>query len=189
MAGGYSNGAIGPIAAFSGAAGASAGGSGDWVGQSARSAGRHLGGDFSGPRFSGPVRAARVKGGAAAHALMDRLVNVHGWTPEGAAIAAANVDSESSFNPNAYNPNDPGGSHGLGQWNRERFSALQEYASAQGKDWHDFNTQVDFYAQEKQQRRMSHATVLITLVRLVLVARVTATGRKTMHALPKLTAI
>ncbi len=68
MAGGYTNGAIGPIAALSGA-------SGDWGGSVARSAG-------SSPRFSGPVRAARVKGGAAAHALMDVLSTCMGGHPK-----------------------------------------------------------------------------------------------------------
>lgn len=86
-------------------------------------------------------------------AMMNRLVQQHGWTPQAAAIAAGNAQQESRFNTGAAgDPNVPGGSHGLFQWNRERFAALQSFAARQGKDWHDFNTQVDFFAQEAEAR-------------------------------------
>jgi len=91
----------------------------------------------------------------AAMRMMDRLVKVHGWTPEAAAIAAGNAQQESSFSPGT-GPNDRGGdsgmSHGLMQWNHERLAALQAFAASNGKNWWDFDTQVDFLNAEARQK-------------------------------------
>ena len=92
----------------------------------------------------------RASSGQRAMAVMNRLVQEHRWTPQAASIAAANADSESNFNPNAAG--DGGISHGLWQWNHNRFAALQNFAAKNGTDWRDFNTQVDFFAQEANRQ-------------------------------------
>jgi hypothetical protein len=84
--------------------------------------------------------------------LMQALVD-KGWSPTSAAIAAGNVQIESSFDPEAKgDPSVPGGSHGLVQWNRERLAALKAYASSQGKPWTDFDTQVNFLDKEWREK-------------------------------------
>jgi hypothetical protein len=89
---------------------------------------------------------------AAALYMMNRLVNVHGWTPAAAAIAAGNAMQESSFDPAAGgDPSIPGGSHGYFQWNRDRLANLQNFAKQQGTNWQDPDTQIDFFNQEARQ--------------------------------------
>ena len=86
--------------------------------------------------------------------MMDRLVKTHGWTPEAAAIAAGNAQQESGVRSDGPmgDPSVPGGSWGMGQWNRERLTALKEFAGKQGKNWQDFDTQVDFWAKEAAEK-------------------------------------
>lgn len=85
--------------------------------------------------------------------MMDRLVNMHGWTPAAAAIAAGNVMQESGFNPsNAGDPSIPGGSRGYAQWNRDRLANLRNFADQRGTAWTDPDTQIDFLAQEAKNR-------------------------------------
>lgn len=86
--------------------------------------------------------------------LMDRLVKVHGWTPEAAAIAAGNAQQESGVRSDGPmgDPSTPGGSWGMFQWNRGRLAALKEYAASQKANWQDFNTQVDFFNQEARAK-------------------------------------
>ena len=52
------------------------------------------------------------------------------------------------LDPRSYNANDPGGSIGYGQWNRERRTALEELAKTQGTSWADPNTQADHIVNE-----------------------------------------
>jgi len=91
--------------------------------------------------------------------LMDRLIQVHGWTPEAAAIAAGNAQQESGVRSNGPmgDPSTPGGSWGMMQWNRERLTALKAFASSRGASWQDFNTQADFLDQEARAKfRLGH---------------------------------
>jgi hypothetical protein len=83
--------------------------------------------------------------------LMDRLIKVHGWTPEAAAIAAGNAQQESGVFSNGP-AGDGGISHGMMQWNHERFAALQAFATQQGKDWHDQTLQTDFLNKEAREK-------------------------------------
>jgi hypothetical protein len=73
-----------------------------------------------------------------------------GLNPQQALGAMAGLAGESgaTFNAKAYNPNDPGGSVGIGQWNQARRAALVNYASRMGKSPDDFNTQVGYLKQE-----------------------------------------
>jgi hypothetical protein len=105
------------------------------------------GGGPGGAGASTPSGPMSVRG----RALMDRLVKEHGWTPAAAAIAAGNAEQESSIHASGET-GDGGSAHGLFQWRGDRFTALQAYASANGKDWRDFNTQVDFFAKESEHR-------------------------------------
>jgi len=90
-------------------------------------------------------------GRTSAKEFMDFLVTKHGWTPAAAAIAAAQVNAESSFNPKAERLNDAGPglpSEGLGQWNRNRLAALKKFG---GANWQDKNVQMEFYAREAEK--------------------------------------
>jgi hypothetical protein len=63
------------------------------------------------------------------------------------------ISRESSFNTNAYNPNDAGpGKHsrGIWQWNRERLAGLKAFAKEQGLKWTDPRLQARFTLKELQ---------------------------------------
>lgn len=57
-------------------------------------------------------------------------------------------ESGKGLNPNAYNPNDPGGAVGIGQWNQERRTALENFAQTRSTAVTDPNTQADFLVDE-----------------------------------------
>lgn len=72
-----------------------------------------------------------------------------GWSREQAAGIVGNLMQESSLHSGAYGDRTiPGGSVGLGQWNRERQANLKKFASSQGKSWQDFGTQLAFVQHE-----------------------------------------
>jgi len=83
--------------------------------------------------------------------MMDRLVTVHGWTPEAAAIAAGNAQQESNLATKGK-AGDSESAHELFQWRHERFDALKAFAKEQGKDYQDFDLQVDFLNDEIKHR-------------------------------------
>lgn len=96
-----------------------------------------------------PNGTASSKVTGSAKRLMDRLVTKHGWTPAAASIAAGNAHAESGFRSGIMgDPQVPGGSWGLFQWNRSRLAALKQFAKVRGKDWKDFDVQTDFFAEE-----------------------------------------
>jgi hypothetical protein len=73
-----------------------------------------------------------------------------GLNPQQALGAMWGLGGESgpSLNTGAYNPNDPGGSVGAGQWMGPRRWQLEEYAQKQGKSVTDPQVQADFMAGE-----------------------------------------
>lgn len=81
--------------------------------------------------------------------VMNRLIK-HGWTPEQASGITGRfmVEAYDRLDTNARNPNDPGTSEGLGQWNRERKSSLYSFAKKLGKPANDLGVQVDFFDHE-----------------------------------------
>lgn len=96
--------------------------------------------------------AGAVSGSMSARglALMKRLVEVHGWTPEAAAIAAGNAQQESSIQPNGP-AGDHGSAHGMFQWRNDRAAALRAYMAAH-PGLSAFDAQVDFFNEERQHR-------------------------------------
>lgn len=77
-----------------------------------------------------------------------------GWSKEQSAgiVGTLTGESGSNLDPHAFRKNDAGlglNSEGMGQWNRERLSALQAFAKTQpGGDWHSFQTQLAFVDHE-----------------------------------------
>jgi hypothetical protein len=53
-----------------------------------------------------------------------------------------NMEHESGFNHDAFNPNDADGnpSGGIAQWHADRFNNLKNFAQQRGKDWKDLQT-------------------------------------------------
>jgi len=91
----------------------------------------------------GPVIRGTVHPQAFVRGMVDR-----GWTPQEAAAAAGNVHVESGFVP-AISQQGGGPGRGLAQWGGDRFTGLQKYAAATGRDWHDPNVQMDWLAMER----------------------------------------
>lgn len=70
-----------------------------------------------------------------------------GFSPVAAAGIVGNLIGEStSLDTGAYNPNDPGGSHGIGQWNRERLAAMRAYKDPSARD--ELERQLSFLVSE-----------------------------------------
>lgn len=94
--------------------------------------------------------SGRAKGGArvslAAGSDAMKFFEGKGWSHEAAAGITANLEKESGFDPTALG--DGGQSHGIGQWNKERFAALQQFAASRGKEWTDYQTQLAFVHHE-----------------------------------------
>lgn len=77
-----------------------------------------------------------------------RLIS-KGWAPHQAAGIVGNLQAESGAGLNTQARNagdgtDGSDSIGIAQWNGRRAQALKSFAAAQGTDWHDFDTQIDF---------------------------------------------
>jgi hypothetical protein len=97
---------------------------------------------------------------------MDRMIQLHKWTTEGAAAAAACAKSESDFRTSVEGDKKiVGHAKGLHQWRLDRFDdtdytkdilatshSLLGFAKAAGKDWTDFDLQVDFVNDETLRR-------------------------------------
>jgi hypothetical protein len=73
-----------------------------------------------------------------------------GVSPQAALGAMYSLGGESGagFNPKSYNPNDPGGSIGIGQWNQTRRAGLEALAGRMGLRADDPVAQVAFLKQE-----------------------------------------
>ena len=87
--------------------------------------------------------------------LMDRLVKVHGWTPEAAAIAAGNAQQESGVRSDGPMGDPKHARRFVGHVPMEphkRLASLKAYAASQKANWQDFNTQVDFFNQEARAK-------------------------------------
>jgi hypothetical protein len=73
-----------------------------------------------------------------------------GLSPQAALGSLWSLGGEGGkgLDPRSYNAKDPGGSIGYGQWNRERRTALENLAKANGTAWSDPNTQADHIINE-----------------------------------------
>ena len=88
-------------------------------------------------------------------ALMKRLIEVHGWTPEAAAIAAGNAQQESSIQPNGP-LGDSGTAHGMFQWRNGRAAAFAAFKAAH-PNLSAFDASVDFMNWERLHGGPDHA--------------------------------
>jgi hypothetical protein len=82
--------------------------------------------------------------------LMGYLVG-QGWTPEAASIAAGNAQQESSIRSDGA-AGDGGISHGMFQWNKERYAGLLAYARSHGLDPSSLAAQEGFFAAEAEAK-------------------------------------
>ena len=73
-----------------------------------------------------------------------------GLTPQQALGALWSLGGEShpNIDTSAYNPNDPGGAIGAGQWNGPRRLGLEQFAASVGKPVNDPQTQADYLSSE-----------------------------------------
>lgn len=86
-----------------------------------------------------------------------------GWSKEQAAGIVGNLLAESSLNTGARNAGDGtdgSDSIGVAQWNSGRAKALQQYAREVGKDWRDFDTQLEFVNEELNSSEKGAGTAL-----------------------------
>lgn len=101
---------------------------------------------------SEPRRSGGSGGGSRAYAANERKSRAvarlveKGYSQHAAEGIAENLHHESGFNTKAVGDN--GTAFGLAQWRGPRFANLKKFAAAQGKDWQDFDTQVDFVDHE-----------------------------------------
>jgi hypothetical protein len=71
-----------------------------------------------------------------------------GYTKEQAAGIVGNLIGESNLNTGAVG--DSGTAEGIAQWRGERLNRLKRFAASRGKDYKDFETQLDFVDLELQ---------------------------------------
>jgi len=93
-----------------------------------------------------------VNVGAATKQAMQYFTS-QGWTPEQAAGIVGNLIHESGgkLNTNARAAGDGADgsdSIGIGQWNSGRAESLRAFAASKGKDWRDYQTQLEFVQHE-----------------------------------------
>lgn len=69
-----------------------------------------------------------------------------GFSPVQAAVLAGNIQQESGFNPQAYNPKED--AFGGIQWRLDRKANLEKYAKATGREASDPEAQMDFVVME-----------------------------------------
>ena len=101
-----------------------------WTGEGAASGGGTTGGKITGEQ-------AKQNAISVVNFLMKK-----GLTKEQALGVAGNIMGESGFNASAVGDN--GTSGGLAQWHGSRFTALQSFASARGRDWRDPEIQMEY---------------------------------------------
>lgn len=77
-----------------------------------------------------------------AEIIFDFLKNDIGFNSAAACGVLANIEKESSFNPNASGDN--GASYGICQWNTFRFTALQNWCGANGYDYTTLDGQLHY---------------------------------------------
>ncbi|WP_244642316.1 phage tail tip lysozyme, partial [Chelatococcus reniformis] len=81
---------------------------------------------------------------------MDRLVNVHGWTPEAASTAVGQAIEESGVTTTAVG--DHGTARFMFQWRLDRQAALRRFAANRGVSPYDADANIDFFNEERQRR-------------------------------------
>lgn len=82
-----------------------------------------------------------------------RFFTSHGYSPAATAGIMGNIYQESGFNPANIQGNGAGPAAGLFQWEKyntsgTRWGNMKNYATSQGKDWTDLNSQLNFALSE-----------------------------------------
>ena len=101
--------------------------------------------------MSGPMRGGRVSSatGNANAAAFDRGLQRAGLGPAQRAAALGSAQTESSFNPNAWNARENAG--GMIQWRANRLNALRQFAASKGeRGMGSAETQGEFFGLEAQ---------------------------------------
>ncbi len=80
--------------------------------------------------------------------IYDYLTEKHNLSPAVASGILGNMQTESGFKTNAYNPGE--GAIGLCQWEGPRRTELERFAASEGKPVTDWHVQVDFMMKELQ---------------------------------------
>jgi hypothetical protein len=95
------------------------------------------------PMMGGGVSAPgpQAQGGLPPAALAEEFAK-RGYGPNAVAGILGNFKTESGMRPDAMG--DGGTSGGLGQWHKDRFTNLKNFAAQQGSDWRDPRVQVAF---------------------------------------------
>lgn len=80
-----------------------------------------------------------------------------GWSKEQASGIVGNLIGESRLDPDAKG--DKGTAFGIAQWRGERLNRLKRFAASKGKQWTDYETQLDFVDTELRvhERAAFHA--------------------------------
>jgi hypothetical protein len=90
---------------------------------------------------SAPGPGPQAQGGLPTAALAEEFAK-RGYGPNAVAGILGNFKTESGMRPDAMG--DGGTSGGLGQWHKDRFTNLKNFAAQQGADWRDPRVQVAF---------------------------------------------
>jgi hypothetical protein len=95
------------------------------------------------PMMGGGVSAPgpQAQGGLPPAAIAEEFAK-RGYGPNAVAGILGNFKTESGMRPDAMG--DGGTSGGLGQWHKDRFTNLKNFAAQQGADWRDPRVQVAF---------------------------------------------
>lgn len=116
------------------------------MGHLMRALGKAMQGDFKGAREEFINAAADENAtGERSKYIQQKLMSM-GFTASAAAGVVGNLVQESGLRTDAIGDN--GTSGGLAQWHNERLDALKRFAAARGKKWTDFDTQIEFLAEE-----------------------------------------
>ena len=109
--------------------------------------------DLNAP-MSGTI-ASGINAGSPANAkrVMEAMMSQLGLSPAQVAGFVGNMQGESGkgLNPNSYVIDSNGlPSGGIAQWNGPRFNALRDFATKQGSQWNNLDTQIAFLIHELQ---------------------------------------
>ncbi len=95
-----------------------------------------------------------VSGSSNETTIYNFLVNNIGFNTAGACGVLANIQHESSFNPNAVG--DSGNSYGICQWNTSRYTALQTWCSNNGYSYTTLTGQLYYLKHELSANNSSY---------------------------------
>lgn len=90
--------------------------------------------------------------------IFDFLVDEMGLNSAAACGVLANIEKESSFNPNLYG--DSGSSYGICQWHNGRFENLKTFCNNNGYSWKSLKGQLEFLKYELNTNKTDTGKIL-----------------------------